>query len=269
MNGFRVTKQQQAPARRRFLAISGAFFLVAVSALLPASPARAQDARAILKSAYKNWRADSSYAVVSMTVKRRNGVRKMTLRSWTKGTKKALVRFTAPARDAGNATLQIGASTYVYNPRLNQVIKLPASAMSQSWMGSDFSYNDLSRSEKVVDDYTNKLLATKRIGGKKVYVIQAIPKKGKPIVWGKQVIWVRSDGVLIKVEYFDQLGRRVRAMTADRIAPLGGRPYPVEMTMRRDDKPGTYTRVTTKSARFNISIPPYMFTQSNLQNPRD
>jgi len=230
--------------------------------------AMAQDARAILKTAYDNWRANSSHATVAMTIKRSNSTRSLKMESWTQGSDKALVRFIAPARDAGNATLQLGSSTYVFNPKLNQIIKLPASAMMQSWMGSDFSYNDLSRSQKVVEDYTHKLLRTSLSGGKKIYTIENIPKRGKPIVWGKQVIKVRSDGVLISVAYYDQQGKRVRVMTADRISVIGGRPYPVVMTMRTDAKPGQYTRLTTETAEFDIALPAYLFTQSNLQNPR-
>lgn len=228
----------------------------------------AQDAKAILRKAFDNWRANSSHAVVTMTINH-GGARSLTMESWTLGDKKALVRFTAPARDAGNATLQLGNSTYVFNPKLNQVIKLPASAMSQSWMGSDFSYDDLSRSEKVINDFTHTLKGTVSVPGGTGYVIESIPKRGKPIVWGKEVLTVRSDGVLIKIEYFDQVGKRVRVMTSDRIGNLGGRPYPVVMTMRTDAKPGQYTRVTTESAEFNISIPSYLFTKSNLQNPRN
>ena len=233
------------------------------------APAAEQNARTILKGAFQNWRADTSHATVKMLIKRSNGTRSMTLESWTKGEKTALVRFTAPARDAGNATLQLGNSTYVFNPQLNQVIKLPASAMSQSWMGSDFSYNDLSRSDKVVDDYTHKLIATKSSGGKKLYVIESTPKRGKPIVWGKQILSIRADGILFSVEYFDQLGKRVRIMTADKISNLGGRPYPTVLTMKIDAKPGQFTRVTTTAAEFNVKIPSYVFTKSNLQYPRD
>lgn len=231
--------------------------------------AQASDARAILLKAYENWRADSSHAVVEMTIRRAGKTRNLTMESWTKGSDKALVRFTAPPRDAGNATLQLGNSTYVFNPKLNQVIKLPASAMSQSWMGSDFSYNDLARSQKVVDDYTHRIIGTSSSAGKKVVVIESVPRPRKPVVWGKQVIAVRSDGVLMRVEYFDQLGKRVRMMTADRIGTLGGRPYPVVMTMKADAKPGQFTRITTRSAEFDIPLPAYLFTRSNLQNPRN
>ena len=229
----------------------------------------AQSAEDILRSAFDNWRADSSHAVTSMTIKRSSGTREMTMESWTQGEDKALVRFTAPARDAGNATLQLGKSTYVFNPKLNQVIKLPSSAMSQSWMGSDFSYEDLSRSERVIGDYTHTLIETRSENGHKIYVIESVPKRGVPIVWGKQILSVRDDGVLYSIEYFDQVGNRVRTMSADKIGTLDGRPYPVEMTMRVDDKPGEFTRVTTVSSEFNIDIPKYLFTKSNLQNPRD
>ncbi len=255
--------------RRNFIGTTAVFTLSAGFLPLLAGPALAQDARSILKTAFDNWRARSSHSVTEMLVKRSNGTRKMTLESWTQGDDKALVRFTAPARDAGNATLQLGKSTYVFNPKLNQVIKLPASAMSQSWMGSDFSYDDLSRSEKVINDYTHKMLGTKTAGGHKVHVIESTPKRGVPVVWGKQVLSIRTDGVIYSVEYFDQLGKRVRVMTADRISNLGGRPYPTVMTMRTDAKPGQFTRVTTTQAEFNINVPGYLFTRSNLENPRD
>ena len=254
-----------ALSRRRFGVLTAASL---VSTAL-AAPALAQDAATILRTAFDNWRADSSHAVLEMEIKRASGTRTMTMESWTEGEDKALVRFTAPARDAGNATLQLGPATYVFNPKLNQVIKLPASAMSQSWMGSDFSYEDLSRSERVIDDFTHTLVATKSSGGHKVWVIESVPKRGVPVVWGKQVLSVRDDGVLFSVEYYDQLGNRVRVMSADKISTLGGRPYPTVMIMRADDKPGEYTKVTTVSADFNIDIPSYLFTKSNLQNPRD
>lgn len=253
---------------RRFPAVTR---LVAFAVLMAAAPlpALAQDAKAILQAAFDNWRAESSHATVNMTVQRKGSRRNMTMESWTQGRDKALVRFTAPKRDAGNGTLQLGRSTWVFNPKLNQVIKLPASAMTQSWMGSDFSYNDLSRTEKLITDYTHRILSTKTSAGKKVYVIEAVPKPRKPVIWGKQIIEVRADGVLLQQEFYDQAGKLVRSMTADNIVVLSGRPYPVVMTMRTVAKPGQWTRITTVAAEFSIKIPNYVFTKSNLQNPRD
>ncbi len=259
----------QAPFRRSVLAILlGMTVALSAGALVP-NIAAAQDAKSILRATFDNWRADSSHTTISMTIMRPSGTRNLTMKSWTQGEKKALVRFTAPARAAGNATLQVGNSTHVFNPKLNQVIKLPASAMSQSWMGSDFSYDDLARSDKVIDDYTHTLKGMVSVTGGRAHVIESIPKRGVPVVWGKQVLTIRTDGVLMEVEYYDQVGKRVRVMTTDRVGMIGGRPYPVVMTMRTDAKPGQVTRITTESAEFDIPIPAYLFTKSNLQNPRD
>jgi len=244
--------------------------LIASSAALLVLPrmALAQDPQAILRAAFDNWRANTSHAVMEMTIQGASGTRSLTLESWTKGGDNALVRFTAPARDAGNATLKAGRRTYVFNPRLNQVIQLPASAMQQSWMGSDFSYNDLSKSETLVTDYTLTLLQTNNTGGRKVYVIEAIPKRGKPIVWGKQVVSVREDYVLLDQKFYDQTGVLVREMVTSKVRNIGGRPYPAEITMSSVATPDQWTRITTKSAEFDIILPDYLFTRSNLQNPR-
>ena len=126
------------------------------------------------------------------------------MKGWTRGENDALVRFIAPAKDAGNATLKVGSDTWVFNPKLNQVIKLPASMMSQSWMGSDFSYNDLSKSEDIITDYTHRLIGTEQAGGHTVWTVESTPKPGAPVVWGKVVAKVRDDFVLIDETYFDQ-----------------------------------------------------------------
>ena len=192
----------------------------------------------------------------------------MTIKAFTRGNDNALVRFTAPAEDAGNATLKTANGTWIFNPKLNQVIKLPPSMLAQSWMGSDFSYNDLSKSEELLTDYTHKIVGQKAIGGHIVYTIDAIPKPGAPVVWGKLEVQVRDDGVMLDETYFDQSMKVVRRMTTDKVGIIGGRPYPVIMTMHPADKPGRWTRIETIAGRFNISLPLYLFTLSNLQNPR-
>ena len=242
--------------------------MITASAVLAPGIALAQDPTAILRAAFDNWRATSSHAIAEMTIRNASGTRSLTMENWTQGGDKALVRFIAPARDAGNATLQNGRRTYVFNPKLNQVIQLPASAMSQAWMGSDFSYNDLTKTEQLVNDYTHTLLETRRQSGHNVYVIESIPKRGKPIVWGKQIIHVRDDYVLLRQEFYDQSGNLVRTMVADRVRTLGGRPYPSELTMSSTATPNQWTKIVTQSAEFDITLPDYLFTRSNLQNPR-
>ena len=239
-------------------------------AIVPAGPAMAAvNATRLLRAAFDNWRSKTSKTTVVMTIHRPNWERKLTMKGYSRGEDDALVRFIAPPKEAGNATLKLGNKTWVYNPKLNQVVKLPASLIGQPWMGSDFSYSDLSRSDDVLKYYTHRVIAQSSKGGHKVYDIEALPKPGAPVVWGKQVIRIRDDGIMLAVTYYDQDMKPVRAMTTDRIGRLGGRDYPVVMTMRRMEAPGEWTRLETKEAQFDIKLPNYLFTKSNLSNPRD
>ncbi len=242
-----------------------AAMLLCVTPVCAATP----DADAILRAAFDNWRAKSSTVDIAMTVHRPDWQRSMEMTAWTMGDDDALVRFTAPVKDAGNATLKLGDQTWIFNPKLNQVIKLPASMMAQSWMGSDFSYNDLSKADDILTQYTHKLIGSEKSNSHTVYTIEAIPKPGAPVVWGKLVAEVRDDGVMLGESYFDQDMKLVRKMVTDQVGKIGARDYPVVMTMHPADKPQDWTRIVTKSGSFNTALPSYVFTLSNLQNPRD
>jgi outer membrane lipoprotein-sorting protein len=234
----------------------------------PAVTLAAPDADAILRKAYENYRSQSSESTVAMTIHRPAWERHLQLKAWTRGQDDALVRFTAPPKDAGSATLKLDRDTWVYNPRLNQVIKLPASMMSQSWMGSDFSYDDLAKSTDILTDYTHRLLGAAQAGGHTVWTIEATPKPGAPVVWGKVDLAIRDDDVLLEETFFDQDMKPARRMTTGKVGLISGRPYPVSMTMSPLDQPGQWTRTDTADARFNAALPSWLFTLSNLQNPR-
>jgi len=246
--------------------------ILLAAALFAASAGAAKaapNADALIRAAFDNWRAKSSQTDVTMTVHRPDWERSLEMKAWTLGDDDALVRFIAPAKDAGNATLKLKSETWVFNPKLNQVIKLPASMLAQSWMGSDFSYNDLSKADDLLTLYTHKLLSSENDGTHTIYTIEADPKPGAPVVWGKLTAKVRDDGVMMAETYFDQDMKPVRVMTTDKVAKLGGREYPVVMTMHPVGEPGKWTRIETKSGSFDLTPPAYVFTLSNLQNPRD
>lgn len=241
-----------------------------IAALLVCTTARAEqpDPGNLLQKAFDNWRGNSSHTTVTMTVHRPGWEREMSMDSWTRGEDDALVRFTAPSKDAGNATLKLGNDMWIFNPRLNQIIKLPASMMGQSWMGSDFSYNDLAKANDVLTKYTHKLLGSRAMDGHTAYEVQALPKPDAATVWGKQLVTVRDDGVLLSETYFDQDMKPVKEMTTERVDELGGRPYPVVMTMKKSGNDDEWTRIEFRTGRFNIDLPDALFTRSNLRNPR-
>jgi hypothetical protein len=246
--------------------IAGALFWACTRACLAASPA--PDPDVILRQAFDHYRAGTSESRVVMTIHRTDWERRLELTADTHGHDDALVRFTAPAKDAGSATLQLAGETWVFNPRLNQVIRLPQSMLSRSWMGSDFSYSDLAKSEDLLTLYTHRLTATRLDEGHAVWTIEATPRPGAAVVWGKVAVMVRDDWVIVEETFFDQDFKAARRMTTDKIGRLDGRPYPVSMTMQPLDQPGQWTRVETQEAHFDIPLPGWVFTLSNLQTPR-
>lgn len=246
------------------------FMLIAGCALLAAEngASAAVNPMALVKSALHHWRGDSSYTEVVMTIHRPDWQRSLGLVAWTRGETDSLVRFTEPPNDAGNATLKLDRALWLYNPKLSQVIKLPFSMMSQNWMGSDFSYDDLAKSDRIITDYTHRLAASEEIDGHASYTVVCIPKAGAPVVWGKQVLKIRDDHVLMEETFYDQDMKPVRILETLKVAPLGGRPYPVVMRMRLMDKTGQWTEIRYTKGVFNIALPGYLFTLSNLRNPR-
>ena len=226
------------------------------------------DPAELVNSAIEYWRGDTSYIDVEMTVHRPDWERTLRMSGWTRGRADALIRFTEPAKDAGNATLKLAQSMWIFTPKLNQVIKLPASMMAQSWMGSDFSYNDLAKSDQIIDQYTHELVSSDEANGHTVYTIDSTPRHDAPVVWGKQRLRIRDDFVLLEEAYFDQDMQLVKQLEATKVDTLGGRPYPVVMRMTNLTEDDHWTEIHYADATFNLALPDYLFTLSNLSNPR-
>ena len=246
----------------------GAAVLAGVTLFAGVGGALAADADALMRAAFDNWRAKTSETTVEMVIHRPDWERSSTMQGWTEGDDNSLARFIAPAKDKGNATLIKKGQAWVFNPKLNQVVKIPSSTMAQAWMGSDFSYDDLSKTTDLIDRYTHRIISTGSSNGHTVYTIEALPKPGAPVVWGKQEVKIRDDGIFLEQTFFDQDMAVARTMSVDKVGKIGGRLYPLVITMHPADKRGQWTRITTTAASFDLSLPGYTFTTSNLQNPR-
>lgn len=226
------------------------------------------DVVALVTGAIDQTRGMYSYAEMSMLIKRPNWQRKSTLKAWTRGREDALIRFVAPARDAGNAMLKQGERMWTYTPKLNKSIRLPGGMMSQSWAGSDFSYNDMSRSDKWLHQYRLTHVDTEQDAGLKVYVVDATPREDAAVVWGKERLRIREDLVLLDLIYFDQDMQPVRRMESLEVGQLGGRMMATRMRMQEVQKPDQYTELEYLDMDFDIDVPDRMFTLFSLQSGR-
>jgi outer membrane lipoprotein-sorting protein len=247
-----------------------AIFVFALATLMcGVMPIEAQDAKEIVRSAIDNWRGQSSYGEMTMTIHRPSWERTMSMRAWTQGSKKSLVRVTAPKKDAGNGTLMVDNNMWSYAPKVNRVIKVPSSMMSQSWMGSDFSNKDVSRADDIVDQYDHTLLGKEEHEGHTVYVIESIPHEEAAVVWGREVLRVRDDDVLVSQEFYDQEGVLVKVLRSLDIGEMGGRTIALRQRMAKEDAEDEWTEFRIDSVEFDLQISDNVFTRSNLQNPRE
>ncbi len=229
-------------------------------------PAESITARDLIAGALDLVRGRTSYAQMSMTVHRPTWERTSSLIAWTRGREDALIRFTAPAKDAGNATLKQGEKMWTYTPKLNRTIRLPYSLMSQSWAGSDFSYNDLSRTDKLLRYYDLRIVSTDQQDGHTVYTINAVPFDDAPVVWGKEEWVLRDDYVLISQTFFDQSMEPLKRMSSLEIGQLDDRVMATRMRMVKLDEPENYTELVYEDADFNIELEDKTFTLFSLQS---
>jgi outer membrane lipoprotein-sorting protein len=226
------------------------------------------DARSIVEDSFNYVRGKASIATVEMTIHRPDWERSMTIKAWTRGQKDSLFFIAAPAKDYGNGTLKKGREMWMYNPKISRVIKVPPSMMSQSWMGSDFSNNDLAKSDSLITDYTHTLMGIESHEGKKVYLIKSMPKPNAPVVWGMQQLKIREDLVWLSEIFFDEDLKPVKAMTMLEIQMLGGKMYPKIWRVHKTDQPDSYTQLTYIDLIFKDSLPDSLFTLSSLQKAR-
>lgn len=215
-----------------------------------------------------HWRGTTSYSEMTMTIHRPDWQRSMSMRGWSEGDKLSLVRVTEPKKDAGNGTLLNDDDMWTYSPKINRIIKIPSSMMSQGWMGSDFSNKDISKSTEIMDQYEHALVAQEQLDGHTVYTIEAIPHEDAAIVWGKEVLKIRDDFVMLEEQYWDQDGGLVKVMRTTDIAEMGGRAVARVMRMGKVDTPQEWTEMSISAIEFDIELPPGVFTLSNLRNPR-
>ncbi len=240
--------------------------LVMLPGALPASDV--SDAKELVRAAMNHWRGVTSYSEMTMTIHRTDWERSMSMRTWSEGDKLSLVRITEPKKDAGNGTLLMDNDMWSYSPKINRIIKIPSSMMSQGWMGSDFSNKDVSKSTDILDQYDHSLGGQTQEDGHTVYTIEAIPHDDAAIVWGKQVLKIRDDFVLLEEQYWDQDGELVKVMKARDIEEMGGRTVARILRMGKLVSPDEWTEMEVSAIEFDLELPTATFTLSNLRNPR-
>jgi len=241
-----------------------AFFILTATMLI-AADSPAQDPREIIRRMDENMRGNASYSEMTMEVVRPRYTREVSMRSWTLGEDYALIYVTAPARDQGTAFLKRGNEIWNYQPNIDRTVKMPPSMMSQSWMGSDFTNDDLVNASSLVDDYTHRFLGEEDVDGHMSYIIEMIPTPENPVVYEKIIQYVSKDYYLpVRTENYDERDQLVNTIHFREIKTMGGRPRPIIMEVIPEDQANRRTVITTHAADFNIDVSERFFSIENL-----
>ncbi|MDX1942785.1 MAG: outer membrane lipoprotein-sorting protein [Saprospiraceae bacterium] len=237
-----------------------------IVSIYPMTAQNTLTAKEIVQKADDKMRGTTSQGEMKMTLVRPTWKREMSMRVWSKGDDYSLILVTAPARDKGTAFLKREKEIWNWQPTIDRTIKLPPSMMSQSWMGSDFTNDDLVRESSTVNDYTHKILGSEKIDGRDCYKIELIPKEDAAVVWGKIIIWIdKKDFMQMKVEFYDEDNYLVNTMLGKNVKMLGGKLLPAVMEVIPADKPNQKTMIEYISLEFDKPINESFFSVQNMK----
>jgi len=210
-------------------------------------PKSSEKARQLIKDIEDMYRADSSIAELSMRIETPHYQRTMKMYSESLGTEKAFIRLLSPKKDRGISTLKVGKEMWNYFPKINKVIKVPPSMMMGSWMGSDFTNDDLVKETTLIEEYALSLDETDEL-----YKITLLPKAKTVTVWGKMEITVRKDNLHpVERVFYDDDGTKVRVMTYKKPKNFGNQTLPSVMEMVPLNKEGHRTLVIYETLELN------------------
>lgn len=243
-------------------------FLIFILGIVFINNVYLQDAREIVKRADEKMRGEkSSYSVMTMKIIRPTWERTISFKIWTKETDYAMVLITYPAKEKGQSFLKIKNEMWNWNPSINRVIKMPSSMLSQGWMGSDLTNDDILNESSIVKDYNHKIVGEEKIENKNCFIIECIPKPEAPIVWGKILLWISKDDYLqLKAEYYDEDLSLIKTEIAGDIKNFSGRIIPTKFEIIPNDKRGNKTILSIDDIKFNIPINEGFFSIQNMKN---
>ncbi|MBN2408319.1 MAG: outer membrane lipoprotein-sorting protein [Candidatus Aminicenantes bacterium] len=250
--------------RETWLPIVLAGLAIPILLLIPQAPDEA-DAAAIVRRIDALYRSESSEALVEMEIVTPHWQRTLKMRAWSSGMDKTFIRILEPKKETGIATLRLGNEMWNFLPKINKVMKIPPSMMMSSWMGSDFTNDDLVKEFTFLESYHFELTSLDAPEEGLVYV-KCVPKEGLPIVWGHVIIAARrADAMPVWQRFFDEKGNLVREMLFREVKSFGNRRIPSVMELIPQNKEGQKTVLRYLEARFDIELDPDVFTLRNLR----
>lgn len=242
------------------------WFLLLLFTSVSSIPEQDLTAKEIIKRADEQMRGKTSEAAITIKIIRPSWSREMDMKAWTKGEKYTMILIKSPAKEKGIVFLKRENEVWNWIPTIERNIKLPPSMMSQSWMGTDFTNDDLVKESSSVSDYSHKLLGEEIVNNKSCYKIEMIPKPSAAIVWEKVIVWIdKIDFLQFKAEFYDEDGTLVNIMKSGDVKVMGNRKITSKIEMIPVNKSGQSTVIIYNSILFDKEISEDFFTVRNMK----
>ncbi|MBC8208487.1 MAG: outer membrane lipoprotein-sorting protein [Desulfobulbaceae bacterium] len=232
--------------------------------LFSATPLVAADAESLLQEMEDRLYGDTAIIKLAMVVGNRRGERRMEMESYSSGRDRNFIKITYPAKDRGITFLKIDNGLWQYVPRIEKIIKIPAAMMLQSWMGSDFSNDDLVRESLLSRDYHSSISAE----DDETWTLELTARAEAPVVWGRLLVVLSREHLLpLRVDYYDEENQLIRTLEYSRYSEMGGRIYPARWFMqpREAGQEERWTRIDVMEAAFDLDIPEETFSKRALK----
>ncbi|MEH6557975.1 MAG: outer membrane lipoprotein-sorting protein [Oceanicoccus sp.] len=220
---------------------------LATEGILNQDAANEEKAKKLIQQVDDMYRSAASRATMTMRVQTPNYQRSMTMESYTIGEEKMLIRILAPKKERGISTLKLDKEMWNFFPKINKTIKVPPSMMMGSWMGSDFTNDDLVKETSLTDDYALSLDESSEI-----YTITLTPRYQTVTVWDKIIIKIdKEKHTPIEQAFYDEKNRKVRIMSYREPKQFGSVILPSVLEMVPLNKEGHKTLVTYDKLELN------------------
>ncbi len=243
--------------------------LILLLALSPVPKMYSQQlsAKEIIKKADEKGRGLTSRGEMTLAIIRPDWSRAISMKTWSKGSDYSLIYITSPAKEKGQVFLKRQKDMWNWIPSIERMIKIPPSMMMQSWMGSDYTNDDLVKESSIVVDYSQKMLGKESVREMECYKIELTPLPDAPVTWGKVIVWITVNGFSQwKAEYYDEDSELVNVMNSYNIKFMGDREIPTRIEIEPANKKGNKTILEITKIAYDQVIPESFFSQQNMKS---
>ncbi len=229
----------------------------------------AQNAYDIVKKSDNKLRSATSFAKIKITAVRPSWSKEMTIKTWTKNSNYSVALVTSPAKEKGIVFLRRDKEVWNYVPSISRTIKLPPSMMTQGWMGTDLTNDDMIKQSSILVDYNHKIAGEELIDGHKTWKIVLTPKENAAVIWGKIILWIdKEEYNQLRGEYYDEDNFLINKLISSKIKEFDGRKIPSHIEFIPEDNPGNKTLIDYLDLNFRIKIPEKYFTTAYMKRLR-